>query len=35
MTLLRGDVRQFPIPVQDFVLNKRERRSEEFDAGLR
>jgi hypothetical protein len=28
-------VRQFPIAVQDFVRDKRERRSEELGAGLR
>src|SRR3984957_16343318 len=32
---LRGDVRQFPIPVQDLVRDKRERGGEEFGAGLR
>src|SRR5580700_9040241 len=32
---LRGDVRQFPIPVQDPVRDKRDCRGEEFGAGLR
>src|SRR5579864_9667427 len=31
---LRGDVRQFPVPVQALVCDKRERRSEEFGAGV-
>src|SRR5580704_16159532 len=33
--VLRGDVRQFPVSVQDLVGNKRERRGKEFGAGLR
>src|SRR5580704_2220605 len=32
---LRGDVRQFPVAVQDLVRNERERCGEEFGAGLR
>src|SRR5580704_9266082 len=32
---LRGDVRQFPVRVQTLIRDKRERRGEEFGAGLR
>jgi len=35
MTKLRGDVRQFLVPVQNLVRDKRECRGEEFGAGLR